>query len=131
MLGVLSGRTVAEAAPIAHWACFGSGAEPLPRYWRLVASERPPVDRAVRLYERGPDGADVNGQACRVEYDKRGETRVLWSADNQRAYCRPHAERLVARLSAGGFSCVMLDDSDRLQQEGRAPSGTGSVPGSS
>lgn len=106
---------LAETPPSDHWACFGPQVESLPRYWRLVASQRPPVDRAVRLYERGAEAPDDSGEACRVEYDKRDETRVLWSARYQRDYCRPRVERLLERLVASGFNCVMLDSSDRLQ----------------
>ncbi len=110
----LNGSVTAESAPADHWACLQPGAQPLPRYWRLVASESTAVNREIRLYERDADDSDAT-QACRVEYVRRGETRVLWFANHQRDYCRPRAEALVGRLKAGGLNCIALDSSDRLQ----------------
>ncbi len=51
---------------------------------------------------------------CSVHYFKDtempGEQQVLWSADNDPAYCREKAMELVAKLEGWGWDCGRGDD---------------------
>src|SRR5690606_15839839 len=56
----------------------------------------------------GPGAAE--GRACEVRYWRdatvAGGGRVLWYAQQDADYCTPKAERLVARLESGGWTCT-------------------------
>ena len=65
-------------------------------------------DQERRIEVNGPGAAE--GRACEVRYWRdatvAGGGRVLWYAQQDADYCAPKAERLVARLESGGWTCT-------------------------
>jgi len=62
------------------------------------------IQRDITLFEDMSEG-----RVCEVWYDKtqEGQSKVrLWNARNDVEYCRPHAEALVAKLSALDWNCA-------------------------
>lgn len=110
--------------PITKWACFETESAQLPRYWRLIGSSRPNVEREIHLYGEhvsggpgSPEGPQPVEYACRVDYMKDGFIKTLWYARKDPSYCRQKAERLVEKLEAGGLTCLPFDESDRFQAD--------------
>ena len=50
-----------------------------------------------------------------MDYTKEGATSQLWSARNDESFCERNAEELKRKLSAGGFSCMVVDSVGRAQ----------------
>ena len=57
------------------------------------------TQRLIDIYRLGAGGG------CRVDYTRNGDTKQLWSAHGDYAYCVKKAVGLVTRLSKGHFSC--------------------------
>jgi len=66
--------------------------------------------REVKTYvSRASAGGEEERPGCRVDYIKNGKTRLLWSSNTSRAYCRGKASALAAKLaSTEHFTCEPL-----------------------
>lgn len=111
--------------PITHWACFETKSGDLPRYWRLIGSTRPKIEREILVYEYHASGGRGSLRqkpkpgmpVCHVDYLKDGTKRMLWYARYDRAFCKLRAERLVEQLETGGLTCLSVEDSDRFHSD--------------
>ncbi|MEZ4819962.1 MAG: hypothetical protein R3A45_08720 [Bdellovibrionota bacterium] len=74
--------------------------------------------------ERSVEVASTNaetGVPCEVKYTKDGETSVLWSAQNDAAYCQTKAAGLVEKLSTAGWNCVTDGHASTVEAKTAAP----------
>jgi len=90
ILGLIFGLLVGRAV-------YGAG-EPHQEF----VCRSPTEERAIRLYSR----FDAHAQhGCRVEYEKGGRTRILWSSQSSSTYCVSKVTHLVTVLSQDNFKC--------------------------
>jgi hypothetical protein len=61
------------------------------------------VERHIEVVSLA-DGKDV---PCEVRYTKQGDTKTLWTAENDASYCLTKAKGLAEKLSAAGWDCGM------------------------
>lgn len=109
---------------VLKWACFETDGTQLPRYWRLIGSDQPKIEREIQVFEDlVSGGSTLKGQspsskyACHVDYTKEGATTVLWYAKHDRSYCRTKAEWLVKKLETDNLKCLAIDHSDKFHRD--------------
>lgn len=51
---------------------------------------------------------------CKVNYQKEGQTKTLWSAKNKAGYCEKKAESFVQKQKGWGWNCAYVSDKVEL-----------------
>jgi hypothetical protein len=78
------------------------------------------VSRIVSIFNQD---ASTGNRGCRVDYQKGGEIKTVWSSKNDYKYCVAKAVSLVTKLTEGNFSCELKnreqpDEADRPPENG-------------
>lgn len=61
--------------------------------------------RIVSIFNRDETAGDQKIAGCRVDYQKDGATKTMWSSTTETAFCVAKALALVAKLRDGNFVC--------------------------
>lgn len=57
--------------------------------------------RVIEVVYTAPDGP----LPCEVRYTKNGETKIVWSAENEIGYCEDKAKTFAQKQESFGWSC--------------------------
>jgi hypothetical protein len=104
-------------------AAAGAGAQTQPAAHEEFSCTSGAVTRLISIFN-----LDSSGQTggCRVDYTKDGQTRTLWSARNDYAYCVERGLSLVTRLTESNYSC--RPEAKEQPDESKSPSSKPPAP---